>query len=137
MNLPADEIQPVRKHSLTYSSSKSPSDGSFTGMFLELFFFIGAGIWALLHLEQNRVFLHPKAMSTVDCQHKIANSQSSSGDQFAIVIVNVNLTLAFSHHDYFGSSNYLSDQFLVQMPFDFSSGRIDYKTQLKIEFIGS
>src|SRR3954469_20960262 len=69
MNLPAEDIHPVRKHSLTFSTSATPNEGSLTGITLEALLFIDTRIRTLLDFQQDGVFLHAKTVTAADHEH--------------------------------------------------------------------
>src|SRR5438132_457848 len=64
INFPEDDTHPVRTHSATYSRSRSPRQGSLTGIILESFLFIKPSIRTLFDFEKNGVLQETKPVST-------------------------------------------------------------------------
>src|SRR5689334_22986637 len=118
MKWPADETQPLRTHSATLSSSRSPSFGSLTGITLEpscraasrgrrssafgltaleaqaaseTFFLGRSGIGPLLDLEQHQVLQRAEAVATGDRDQHVAGGQLAGCRELARRAVDVDL----------------------------------------------
>src|ERR1700686_3890573 len=108
MNLPAEETQPVRMHSETYSSDLPFRDGSFTGIILEALFLIHSRVRALFDFEEHSVLEHTKTVAAGHQQNNSSGSEFPSSDVTFFIVINIYETSSASNQQYFRSSHDIS-----------------------------
>src|SRR5262245_4141612 len=134
MNRPADETHPVRTHSVTYSSSRSQSTGSLTGITSEQLLFVDSGVGPLLHFQQHRIFMHLEAVAAAGHQHDVSRLDLAAGHQLPIIVVDVDLTTTAAHDDDLGRSDEMSFERTMDMTPDLASRRVDDEADLLFQF---
>ena len=121
MNLPADEIQPVLMHSLTYFElvavqqwfvDRDHLSHPFTS---NLDLVIVSGIRSLLYLDHGSLFKHSKGMSSPAQQDEIARSQDAGCQKGFPARVQVHFDTSFSHQKHFLRVQHLSRHKVVHM----------------------